>query len=190
MLVREAAKLLDNGGPGAVTLREVGRCAGVSHNAPYKHFTNKEALLAAIAAKELEQQSREMARLISERDPLIALRTAARRYVEWALRHPARFKLTFGSWTTESPELKEAALGARSRLIAIVERAQAHGSIPPGSPDRLAYLLLATAHGAADLAIGGHLSATRKGGVEPQALLDDFIDLLQRARPQRERSSA
>jgi AcrR family transcriptional regulator len=52
-LVDAATELLDEGGPAAVTLREVGRRAGVSHNAPYKHFADKESLLAAIAAREL-----------------------------------------------------------------------------------------------------------------------------------------
>ena len=50
--------LLDEGGVDHVTLREVGRRAGVSHNAPYKHFESKEALLAAIAARELAASAR------------------------------------------------------------------------------------------------------------------------------------
>jgi hypothetical protein len=49
-LVSAAAELLDRGGPDAVTLREVGHLAGVSHNAPYKHFAGKESLLAAVAS--------------------------------------------------------------------------------------------------------------------------------------------
>src|SRR4051812_41063542 len=52
-LIDVATRLLDAGGVEAVTLREVGHQAGVSHNAPYKHFANKEALLAAVAAREL-----------------------------------------------------------------------------------------------------------------------------------------
>src|ERR1700677_3914321 len=55
-LVDAAVQLLDEGGPEAVTLREVGHRAGVSHNAPYKHFTGKEALLAAVAARELRRR--------------------------------------------------------------------------------------------------------------------------------------
>ena len=47
-----AAELLDSVGPDGVTLRAVGERAGVSHNAPYKHFRDKEALLAAVAVRE------------------------------------------------------------------------------------------------------------------------------------------
>ena len=62
-LVAVAAQLLDEGGPEAVTLREVGHRAGVSHNAPYKHFADKEALLAAVAAFEREEHKLSPARI-------------------------------------------------------------------------------------------------------------------------------
>lgn len=54
-MVEAAAKLLDEGGRVAVTLREVGRLTGVSHNAPYRHFANKDDLLGAIVGRELER---------------------------------------------------------------------------------------------------------------------------------------
>ena len=43
--------LIRKSGAGAFTLREVARMAGVSHNAPYRHFRDKEELLAALAAE-------------------------------------------------------------------------------------------------------------------------------------------
>ena len=51
LLIDAAADLLDKGGPAEVTLREVGRLAGVSHNAPYKHFDSKEELLSAVVGR-------------------------------------------------------------------------------------------------------------------------------------------
>jgi AcrR family transcriptional regulator len=50
-LIEAAAELRDRGGPAAVTLREVGRIAGVSRSAPYRHFSDKGALLAVIAVR-------------------------------------------------------------------------------------------------------------------------------------------
>src|SRR4051812_10874270 len=50
-LLEAAAALLDVGGPEAVTLREVGARAGVSRNAPYRHFADKEGLLTAVAVE-------------------------------------------------------------------------------------------------------------------------------------------
>src|SRR3954454_12005811 len=55
-LVDAAAELLTAWGTAAVTLREVGRRAGVSHNAPYKHFADKEELLAAVGARDLARR--------------------------------------------------------------------------------------------------------------------------------------
>lgn len=51
-LVSAAAKLLDSGGQAAVTLRAVAERVGVSHNAPYWHFRDRSALLAAVAEQD------------------------------------------------------------------------------------------------------------------------------------------
>jgi Tetracyclin repressor-like, C-terminal domain len=99
-------------------------------------------------------------------------------YVRWARAHPERFQLTFGAWTHDSKELGEAAARSRARLIAIAEAAQQSGELPKGNPERIAYLMLALAHGAADLAIAGHLSAKGKGAADPEMLIDDLIGLL------------
>lgn len=180
-LVASATQLLDLGGPAAVTLREVGRLAGVSHNAPYKHFTDKEDLLAAVAARELARQSRRGSRTQDGLSPGETLRTMMHNYVKWATRYPHRFKLTFGSWSIESAELERAATAARSSLVDAVQQAQRTGDLPPGDPERVAALILAVAHGGVDLALSGHLSASGKGHAEPGDLIDDlFAHLRQR----------
>lgn len=166
-LVDAAAQLLDEGGPGAVTLREVGHLAGVSHNAPYKHFTSKEALLAAVAARELRRQSAAAAAATT-------LQSVLHGYVEWALAHPERFRLVFGSWSAGSAELAAAAETARAALIALAAEEQRAGRLPPGDPERLAALLQALAHGAVALALAGHLSADGKGHASPADLVEDL----------------
>jgi AcrR family transcriptional regulator len=177
-LIAAAAMLLDRGGPAEVKLREVGRLAGVSHNAPYKHFADKEELLAAIAAEELRNQSQLMRRVAVARKPLDALRALAHGYAEWARSKPARFKLTFGAWNIESHELQEAAAESRTLLVSIVEAAQARSELPKGDADRLAALMLALAHGAVDQALAGHLSVTGKGNANPEDLFDDLLGYL------------
>ncbi|GAA3763430.1 TetR/AcrR family transcriptional regulator [Plantactinospora mayteni] len=166
----------------AVTLREVGRLAGVSHNAPYKHFASKEALLAAIAARELARQGAALgATMERERSPEAVLRATLRHYVAWALDHPARFKLTFGRWSIESEELDTAAHDAQTLLVQLVTSAQEAGALPPGDPVRLASLLRALAHGAADLASTGHLASGGKGHAGPEELIDDLLGYLRGA---------
>ena len=51
-LVEAAAALLDSGGEAAVTLRAVAQAVGVSHSAPYRHFADRAALLAAVAERD------------------------------------------------------------------------------------------------------------------------------------------
>jgi AcrR family transcriptional regulator len=181
-LVEAATRLLDQGGAAAVTLREVGHQAGVSHNAPYKHFASKDALLAAIAARELAQRTTALAAIVERKEsPLAALRAAMHEYVAWALTHPARFKLVFGAWSIDSAELGEAAHAAHAVLVDVVATAQAAGGLPAGDPVRLASLLRAVAHGAADLAFAGHLAADGKGHASPDDLVDDLLDHLRTA---------
>ncbi|MGO9453362.1 MAG: TetR/AcrR family transcriptional regulator [Candidatus Binataceae bacterium] len=175
-LISVGAKLLDRGGIAAVTLRAVGAGAGVSHNAPYKHFADKEDLLAAIAARELAWQREAMQRTDAARlPPLQALNAMMRGYVRWALKYPARFKLTFGSWLAGTDELTAAAESTRALLVEVVKAAQASGDLPKGDPERLASLFLALAHGAADQALAGHLSSEGKGHASPEQLVDDLF---------------
>jgi AcrR family transcriptional regulator len=183
-LISAAADLLDEGGPAAVTLREVGARAGVSHNAPYKHFAGKEDLLAAVAARELERQARgaHVHAKSPPGAPLAQLRTAMHGYIRWARTYPQRFKLTFGAWSTENEDLGEAAAAARAGLIDLAAAAQKARELPPGEPERLAYLFLALAHGAADLELGGHLAADGKGRASPEDLIDDLIALVRQNR--------
>jgi AcrR family transcriptional regulator len=178
VLISAAADLLDKGGPAAVTLRGVGRAAGVSHNAPYKHFADKEDLLAAVASRELLLQARGRSRAEAGlAEPGAVLKARMQGYVRWALRHPERFKLTFGRWTTSNAELGVAATDARAQLVQAVVAAQAAGRAPAGDPERVAALVLALAHGAADLALGGHLARDGKGHASAEDLVDDLFAL-------------
>lgn len=174
-MVAAAADLLDEAGPDAVTLRAIAQRVGVSHNAPYKHFADKEALLAAVAAREFRRRAAAAPKPAAE--PMAELKRMMVSYVGWATRHPARFKLAFGRWTRDDAALSEAAHEARAELVAAVTRAQGSGAMPAGDPDRVAALLLALGHGAADLALGGHLARDGKGHADPEDLIDDLFAL-------------
>src|ERR1019366_6436245 len=81
--------LIRKSGPGGFTLREVARMAGVSHNAPYRHFRDKEELLAALAAEGFHRLTEAMVKA-GEPAPsaLDRFRRSGRGYVEFALRYP------------------------------------------------------------------------------------------------------
>jgi AcrR family transcriptional regulator len=169
---------LDRGGPAEVTLREVGRLAGVSHNAPYKHFADKEELLAAIAAKDLRNRCELIESLVSEQKPIDALRKFGHAYVSWARAKPARFRLSFGAWRIGSDELRQAVAASRAQMVWIVKAAQACSELPPGDAERLVALMLALFHGAASEALAGDLSFAVKGKANPEDIIDDLLENL------------
>lgn len=86
-LLRAAAKILEKEGRDAISLRDLARRAGVSHNAPYRHFADRPALLAALAEEGF-------ARLAAEIDGR-PWREQAMAYLRFALVNPERFRLMF-----------------------------------------------------------------------------------------------
>ena len=87
-LLQTAGEVLEKEGLAALSLREVARRAGVSHNAPYRHFPDRDSLLAALAAEGFQQFGNAL-----EKRPR---REMGEAYVEFALEHPQRFRLMFG----------------------------------------------------------------------------------------------
>ena len=86
-LLKAAARTLEKDGPDAISLRDLARSADVSHNAPYRHFADRRALLAALADEGYQQLLHEL-----EGKPW---REQAVAYVRFALANPERFKLMF-----------------------------------------------------------------------------------------------
>jgi AcrR family transcriptional regulator len=114
-LIAAAETLLEKAGLEGVSLREAARTAGVSHNAPYRHFANREALLAAVAAGGF-------ARLAAAMDAAGGgSRAAGRAYLAFAAAHPALYRLMFGPGLAKDahPELRAAAEAAMRPLRAI-----------------------------------------------------------------------
>jgi AcrR family transcriptional regulator len=178
-LLDAAQALLDAGGVDAVTLREVGGRAGVSHNAPYKHFAGKEALLAALAARELRQNAAWIAR-DRDRPAVERIRSTLHRSVGRAVAYPNRFRLIYGRWPADvTSELVDAAHEAHQALIGLVAEAQDAGHLPGSAdPERLTALLRVAAQGAAELAISGHLAADGKGHASAEDVIDDMLAYL------------
>ncbi|MGO2110040.1 MAG: TetR/AcrR family transcriptional regulator [Pseudoclavibacter sp.] len=176
-LVSAATELVDRGGPDAVKLREVGRQAGVSHNAPYKHFVDKEALLAEVAAAELHAYAR-ILRGADGGD----VQGAIERYVARAMRYPRRFRLVYREWATESDALTSAASHATESFDALIAAAKGEGRLGESNPADVGDLLRATVHGAIELALTGHLG---KRGVDrsPAQLAEAMLAFLSRAEP-------
>jgi AcrR family transcriptional regulator len=101
-LVEAGVELARSAGPDGVVLREVARRTGVSHNAAYRHFADRDELLAEISRRANEQLEQAMQRRlaeVTEADPAerarARLRASGRAYVEFALSEPGLFNVAF-----------------------------------------------------------------------------------------------
>jgi AcrR family transcriptional regulator len=96
VLVRAAFRLVAKSGLDRFTLREVARKAGVSHNAPYRHFRSKDDLVAALAAEAFRQLNTTLRTAIaSASGPTEKLRESALAYLHFALENPSRVQVMF-----------------------------------------------------------------------------------------------
>ena len=115
-LIAAARALLDEGGPDAVGLREAARRVGVSPTATYRHFRDKEALLAALAIEGFHEFGAALAASESGPQPLSAMGAA---YVDFALSKPGMFRLMFSPLLAarrDDEELQTAANAAFATL--------------------------------------------------------------------------
>lgn len=160
-LVEAATELLETRGPLGVTLRGAARRAGVSRAAPYRHFTNKGALLAAVAERAFRDVARAMRRAARSRrtDPIRALEDMAVALVRFAATHPSHFRLMSGPAVRgrDHPALREAAVTAWNILTAAVADCQRAGRIRPGDPAELAFVLWSLVHGLSTLLVDEQL---------------------------------
>ena len=161
-LLDAADTLLDEGEAGAISLREVARRAGVSAPATYRHFRDKEDLLAALATKgfiafaaALDQAS------AGADDPLAAMGLA---YVRFALARPGRFRLMYGPAIPDRqrfPELQAAWQASAQGMSAALQ-----GRLPSGPNSAVESLKLwCMVHGLSQLILDGMLQ-----GYDPETL--------------------
>jgi len=169
VLLKAALRLISEIGPTAFTLREVARRAGVSHNAPYRHFRDREELMAAVSTEGYGELTRTMQEAVEqESNSLAQLQQAGLAYVKFALRRPEHFTVMFDAPASKPseklcfnpskmkikyPEAAEAAEQSFRMLVALVEACQRQGVLPAGDAKQLALLAWSMVHGIAKLAI-------------------------------------
>ena len=161
-LITAAVQLLDEVGPHGVSLREVARRAGVTHAAPYRHFADKETLLAAVAEEGFHLLEDEMRARMDQAgaDPTARLQASGVGYVMFAVQHPAHFRLMFGRELHDRrarPALFEASEAAYQVLVEALAGVQAAGGLPGQDPTILAVGAWSKVHGLAMLLVEGQL---------------------------------
>jgi len=181
-LLNAALRLISEVGPTAFTLREVARRAGVSHNAPYRHFRDRDELMAAVATQGYSELTQAMLDAV-EQEPgaLERLQRAGLAYVKFALRRPEHFTVMFDApaskpsqklcfnpskMNTQYPEAAEAAEQSFRTLLNFVAACQQEGVLSAGDTKRLALLSWSIVHGIAKLAITGRFPFSSKTEIQ------------------------
>lgn len=151
-LIEAGIKILKEEGINALTLRSAARAAGVSHSAPYAHFKDKQALLAAISTRgfhrlfgELIQAGHKFAD-----DPRALLLETGWAYVEFARSEPAFFKLMFSGILENEhsyPDFMKAVQLTFNKLVEVVETGQNANILPAGKSDETAIAIWSLVHG-------------------------------------------
>lgn len=160
--VRAARELLEEDGAGGLSLRAVARRAGVSPTAPYRHYTDREALVSAVAA----EGYRELAGCLAAAHPAPAtqqeLSAVAVAYVRFAIDHPGLFRLMFAEpCDLTNPERAEATAAVSAYVDALVR-----GAFPTAASEALSTAVWALVHGLAFLHLDGKFDASDPKAVD------------------------
>jgi AcrR family transcriptional regulator len=175
-LIRAALELIAQKGPAGFTFAEAARWAGVSPAAPYRHFRDRDELMASVALRGFEQFEAALAKAWDDGRPDIyaALDRLGKAYLDFARAEPALYSAMFeaGVPLDTSPELREAGERAFAVLRGAAEKLC--GQMPPkGRPPALmvALHIWAMSHGIASL-FGRGDAARRSLPMSPEELLE------------------
>ncbi|MFF5773283.1 TetR/AcrR family transcriptional regulator [Streptomyces californicus] len=162
--LRAARELLEEDGSAALSLRAVARRAGVSATAPYRHYSDREALVSAVAAEGYRELAEHLARAHpapSTPDELAAVAVA---YVRFALEHPALFRAMFAEPCDPTSEERVAATEAISAYVRTIVGA----AFPGVDAEALSTTVWALVHGLAFLHLDGKLDSSSPETVAAQ----------------------
>lgn len=173
-LIDGAIALIAEQDVGSLSLREVARRVGVSHAAPYRHFSDKESLLAAVAEEGFIGLTEAMNRGVQQapNQPLTRLEAAGVAYVQFAIAHPSHYRVMFGSLQQEQtshPERAKVGWQAFQVLLDVIQTGQTAGAVRSGEPLQLAWVAWSTVHGLAMLLIDGRLPVSQPEDIQPLA---------------------
>jgi len=178
-----ARTLLDEKGVAALSMREVARRAGVTHQAPYHHFGDRESILAELVTQGFDELARRLAEandLAPSAGKRAALLASGEAYIGFALSHPGVFRIMFRLDVCDPmrfPDLRQAGARAHAELERLVRIV--HGGRPRAG---LASIYWAYVHGMACLMIDGPLAMQLPTDKARQAHLREvgrtFADLM------------
>ena len=174
-LIAATVRTIERHGVEAVTLRAVGASLGVSRSALYRHFADKDDLLAAVAAQGFETLHAALTGAwIGAGRQIDGFRAMGRAYVDFALSQPAHYRVMFSARLVVPPGhvLHERGRLAFGALVTAIAELQQSGRAPGRDVMAMAVFVWATVHGLAELLIAGRLGAS----ADQEALVTEVLE--------------
>jgi AcrR family transcriptional regulator len=157
-LVDAAVDILREEGPEALTLRGLARRAGVSQAAPYRHFTDRRALVAAVAERGFVRLQDAMLEGVQSAQGRLGLKQVAIAYVRFGLANPAEYRVMFGpevAVTDDLPSLRQTSRAVLGFVAEGITQLQKAGLVGDGDPRLMAVATWSTLHGLVMLYLDG-----------------------------------
>jgi AcrR family transcriptional regulator len=166
--------LTRTGGPEALTIREATRRVGVSPNAAYRHFADREALLGAVASAIQHRMAAQMQGSSRRRGAGDQLRAVGMGYIKFALDEPGWFTVAF--FGAVDPD-ETAGAPPYLALVDALDAMMAAGTLAPERRDGAEWPCWSAVHGFAELALQGPLRHASRREIDALArrTVDDII---------------
>ena len=176
VLKKAALRLIAKNGVAGFSLRDAARAAGVSHAAPYRHFRDRDSLLATIAEDGFRglHSSLVSAREKAGDDSLAGFLLLGAAFVDYAISHPSHFRVMYGPQSpsrSDFPEIHRLDLACREEAAVALEEAQKAGQIREGDPRELSVIAFAMLYGATGSFLDGQLKRLGFNRAESRTLL-------------------
>jgi AcrR family transcriptional regulator len=168
--VKEALAIIANGGIDSLSLRDVARRLGVSHQAPYKHFPSRDHILAEVVGRAYASFATYLEKRSRSDDPYTDLGNLGRSYLDYARKHPLHYQLMFGTPlpnSAEHPEMMVKAEHAFATLRETIARLPHYTS--QGDVDLDALFAWSAVHGLASIM---QTRATQKLGLRKATITE------------------
>ena len=164
-LIKAGVEILAKEGIEGLSLRKVAQHAGVSHNAPYSHFTDKQSLIAAISTEGFKELYDVLGIAIAKSadNPKRQLQEGALAYVQFAIDHADTFKIMFSGVLEkekEYPAFVDISHKTFQRVVDVVRICQDAGVLQDMPAEIVAVTLWGQIHGIISLMLEGQISHT------------------------------
>ena len=164
-LIKAGVEILAKEGVDGLSLRKVAQHAGVSHSAPYSHFSDKQSLIAAISTEGFNQLYAELEAAVSpySKNPKKQLIEGAKAYVRFAEDNTDTFKIMFSGVLEKEkdyPSFVEISSKTFKLVVEVIQACQNAGILPTAPPELMAVSVWGQIHGIVSLALEGQVSHT------------------------------